>query len=260
MNNWGGELTIGLGWVYYQGPFGHTDFHQHYAVQICFPFSGSMHLESCEGECSVNAIHVVGSNVLHRFSSSSASGQVLYIEPTLITKHMSRLNINGISEMSLSPAALRILRATLSVAPTQLKPDFGLTIANLLWPQKFNEIDNEAYKPIDERISRALSRIALADHLNIKLESLASDSNLSSSRFRHLFRIEMGMSVKKYLLWCKLQRAFQSLAETESLTRASHMAGFSDSAHLSRTFKKMFGLAPVELNRVANFTTRSAIK
>ena len=29
-----------------------------------------------------------------------------------------------------------------------------------------------------------------------------------------------------------------------SLTEAAHLAGFADSAHLSRTFRAMFGVAP----------------
>lgn len=29
-----------------------------------------------------------------------------------------------------------------------------------------------------------------------------------------------------------------------SLTEAAHVAGFADSAHLSRTFRSMFGIAP----------------
>jgi AraC-like DNA-binding protein len=32
-----------------------------------------------------------------------------------------------------------------------------------------------------------------------------------------------------------------------SLTTAAHEAGFADSAHLSRTFKRMFGMTPSDL-------------
>jgi AraC-like DNA-binding protein len=33
-----------------------------------------------------------------------------------------------------------------------------------------------------------------------------------------------------------------------SLTDAAHEAGFADSAHLSRTFRRMFGVAPSSLH------------
>lgn len=32
-----------------------------------------------------------------------------------------------------------------------------------------------------------------------------------------------------------------------SLTEAAHAAGFADSAHFSRTFRRMFGVAPASL-------------
>ena len=40
------------------------------------------------------------------------------------------------------------------------------------------------------------------------------------------------------------------IAGGSPLTRAAHEAGFSDSAHLSRTFRRMFGVAPTALKMV----------
>ncbi|GAB4566709.1 MAG: hypothetical protein Tsb007_39930 [Rhizobacter sp.] len=37
---------------------------------------------------------------------------------------------------------------------------------------------------------------------------------------------------------------------SRSWTQAAHEAGFSDSAHLTRTFKRMFGLNPAALVQV----------
>jgi len=42
-------------------------------------------------------------------------------------------------------------------------------------------------------------------------------------------------------------RAVEIFAGGGSLTEAAHRAGFSDSAHLSRTFRRMFGIAAVSL-------------
>jgi AraC-like DNA-binding protein len=41
--------------------------------------------------------------------------------------------------------------------------------------------------------------------------------------------------------------ALTQIVRGVSLTTAAHEAGFADSAHLSRTFKHMFGLTPSEL-------------
>ena len=68
------------------------------------------------------------------------------------------------------------------------------------------------------------------------------------------------MPLKSYLLWAKIQRAIQLLATDRSLTRAVHAAGFADSAHLSRTFRNTFGLAPADLNRQARFLAPKTLR
>ena len=43
------------------------------------------------------------------------------------------------------------------------------------------------------------------------------------------------------------RQAVEAFAGGDSLTEAAHAAGFSDSAHFSRTFRRMFGLAAAAL-------------
>jgi AraC family transcriptional regulator len=78
------------------------------------------------------------------------------------------------------------------------------------------------------------------------LEEIAR--GLSPGRFRHLFVAETGLPHRGYVLWLRLGRAVDVFAAGGSLTDAAHDAGFADSAHLSRTFRRMFGLAPSSLN------------
>ncbi len=92
--------------------------------------------------------------------------------------------------------------------------------------------------------------IAWADkHLEgpLSLADAALTANLSAGRLRHLFVEQTGLPFKTYVLWLRLKRAVQAFANGQSLTQAAHDAGFSDSAHLSRTFRRMFGIAPASL-------------
>jgi AraC-like DNA-binding protein len=84
------------------------------------------------------------------------------------------------------------------------------------------------------------------------LHSLALKVSLSPSRLGHLFREQTGLPLRQYRLWLRLQKALQSLTQNHSLTVAAHIAYFSDSAHLSRTFRRMFGIAPSELKVESN--------
>jgi AraC-like DNA-binding protein len=76
------------------------------------------------------------------------------------------------------------------------------------------------------------------------LEELAQAVHLSPRRFRHLFVEETGMPLRSYQVWRRLLRVWELLMQGESLVHAAHAAGFSDSAHLSRTCRTMFGLSP----------------
>lgn len=84
----------------------------------------------------------------------------------------------------------------------------------------------------------------------VKLASAAGIACLSPSRARHLFAEETGLPFKAFVLWLRLERAVACYAAGHSLTEAAHLAGFADSAHLSRTFRKTFGLraSQLELN------------
>lgn len=60
----------------------------------------------------------------------------------------------------------------------------------------------------------------------------------------HLFREQTGMSIKRYLLWAKIRRAVQLMADGGPLTQIALSGGFTDAAHMSRTFQRYFGLSP----------------
>jgi AraC-like DNA-binding protein len=79
------------------------------------------------------------------------------------------------------------------------------------------------------------------------LEALASSVRLSPSRLMHVFTASIGIPLRPYLAWVRLQRAATAIVKGASMGDAAHAAGFADSAHMSRTFKRMLGVAPSSL-------------
>ncbi len=81
------------------------------------------------------------------------------------------------------------------------------------------------------------------------LEALAQVAGLSPGRLMHVFSESLGVPLRPYLLWLRLQRASGAIASGRTLGEAAHAAGFSDAAHLTRTFRRMFGTTPSALQR-----------
>ena len=63
----------------------------------------------------------------------------------------------------------------------------------------------------------------------------------------HAFTDSVGVPLRPYVLWLRLQQAMCELGGAANVTTAAQNAGFSDAAHLTRTFRRMLGLTPTEL-------------
>lgn len=107
---------------------------------------------------------------------------------------------------------------------------------------------------LDERISSTIDWIGT--HLSeqtITTEQLAGLIYLSPSRFMHLFSEQIGIPVRKYILWQRLRYSLLLMAEDSTLTKAAHGAGFTDSSHMNRTFNTMFGITPSKIFKNSRF-------
>ena len=76
----------------------------------------------------------------------------------------------------------------------------------------------------------------------VRLGALAGAADLSPDRFRHLFVEQLGIPLRRYILWRRLRLAAQRLAAGDNVTASAHGGGFSDAAHLARTIRHMFGI------------------
>jgi AraC-like DNA-binding protein len=107
--------------------------------------------------------------------------------------------------------------------------------------------EGERARAPDPRIVRWIAWVAPRLDEAISLSNAATFIGLSPGRARHLFVQQTGLPFRTYLLWLRLMRAVEIYAGRASLTEAAHGAGFADSAHLSRTFRRMFGIAAASL-------------
>jgi AraC-like DNA-binding protein len=65
---------------------------------------------------------------------------------------------------------------------------------------------------LDPRVTLVLQAIRSSENLRISLESAASRVHLSPGRFAHLFKQQVGLPFRRYMLWRKLTRAVMAIA------------------------------------------------
>lgn len=101
---------------------------------------------------------------------------------------------------------------------------------------------------IHPRVRRLLRLLReLPPDADTSLEALAQLVDLSPSRLMHVFTESIGIPLRPYLSWLKVQRAATAIVTGTPLSAAAIEAGFADAAHMSRTFRTMFGLTPSAL-------------
>ncbi len=107
--------------------------------------------------------------------------------------------------------------------------------------------------PKEERIQKVLDYIHANIDRKISTKILMEVSHLSESRLLHLFKETMGLPIRNYILWRRIRIAFYQILEGKALTAAAYIAGFSDQAHLTRTFVKTIGLPPSAILKNSKF-------
>ncbi len=114
---------------------------------------------------------------------------------------------------------------------------------------------------MDYRIRNAIALLLPDLQRNVSLHEIAACVNLSTSRFRHLFKAETGMSIVKYLKAQRLRKAKEMLEETTlSIKEIMGRIGINDKSNFARDFKNAYGLSPAQYRKACqNESTKEKI-
>jgi AraC family transcriptional regulator len=220
-------------------------FHSHHAVQVTLALDGWFELESGEQRVTAAAA-AVAPDTRHALRGAGLVAFV-FIEPesqsgrSVCRRLFGEDPLTAVSSDLLGDLPQRLAKAISDSRITDAKlTDLGRAIIERLAGGV------EVASP-DARVSKVITWVST--HLDgpVCLADAATIVNLSPDRLRHLFVQQTGLSFRTYLLWRRLLKAVAAFTNGESLTDAAHVAGFADSAHLSRTFRRMFGVAAVTL-------------
>ena len=157
-----------------------------------------------------------------------------YLEPTSARAEACRHKMSGwIGEIGVGHAAEQRLRFT------PADDESASAWLDLAAPS--------AQRTIDPRIAAAARRIREDPATTAPSSELAAEASLSESRFLHLFRDELGTSLRRYRIWVRLVHAGTAIAAGANMTEAAMKSGFASPSHLSDRFKTTFGLSASQL-------------
>lgn len=96
--------------------------------------------------------------------------------------------------------------------------------------------------PLDARVQRALDEVDVLLSGKVSADAVAEAAHLSLSQLERLFTAQLGLPVRRLVLWRRLRLAIRLILLGSNLTQAAHAAGFADAAHFSRTMRSLFGV------------------
>lgn len=235
----GGSLWIGTG-------MGRTDWHDHHAHQISFSLGGTFQFRAHATQAWQDYVgSVVPSHQKHQFECDGQIAHV-FIEPETVEGRALRARFTGSGITALAEPECR---GTIAMLIDALQRSAGIdetiSVARTAVAALVRASSPDA--AVDARVIRVIEYLRSRVRHPSSLADAAAVAALSPGRFRHVFVEETGTSFRAYVLWLRLHAAIETAMAGESWTTAAHEAGFADSAHLTRTFKRMFGINPTTL-------------
>jgi AraC-like DNA-binding protein len=229
---------------------GIVPLHAHYATQISFGSHPGIRFRTGEEEWVDYAGAIVPSNRSHMMDATPVRmTAILFVEPETregraLSERYPAHGIAAVTEDVLGEARDALFAAWREHGPRQAVADAARAVIQVLTGGLEPSVVS------DERILRAIGYIQSHLDAPLTLETLAAEVFLSPGRFRHLFVEQTGMGLRPYILWRRFLRVWELAMAGETLSAAAHGAGFADSAHLTRTSRRMFGVPPSALQMV----------
>ena len=221
--------------------------HAHHAIQIVIALDGCIAICGRDGDWRETRGIVVRPDAEHSFDCNGALGVMVFVDPE--SSEGAWLSTSLRQDITVVPdARLDSIEPELRTFAAQ--PDDTADLAALVRRCIHGLRPGLApTRRFDSRVTTVLDAIRASDDLRMSLDQAADKACLSSTRFAHLFRDQVGLPFSRYMLWRKLTRAMVAIASEGTIAAAAHAADFADAAHLTRTFYQMVGMAPSVLMR-----------
>lgn len=221
-----------------------SDFHKHYALTILISFGDPFKIITSDKNEDFYQVAIIQKNTFYSLQSSK-NDYMAFIH--IVPYSILGLNLSDNDcfikklDIKLFEDVINNIKNWYNGSDNNPKLVEDLLHAISIIPPKSNHS-----MVIDERILKSFHLIMQFDYEKLSIRMIAKEVNLSTSHFNRLFKKETGLTFRQFVLHSKLIKSISALNNQNNLTKASFIGGFSDQAHLTRTFKSNFGIKPSE--------------
>jgi AraC family transcriptional regulator len=236
----GGFLLVGRGQ-------GIVPPHEHHAIQVVIGIDGEIAIRGKKGDWRTGRGAIVRQDVEHSYNPQGRLGAMVFVDPESTEGAWLRTTLR--EDITIVPAE-RLTQCVVELRRFLETPFESLGVRDLIKHCVQNVCTGAPpSRKLDPRVTKVLAAIRASDELRMSIEDAAALAFLSPSRFAHLFKQQLGLPFRRYMLWRKMTRAMLMIGREKTIATAAAEADFADAAHLTRTFYQMVGLPPSILMR-----------
>ncbi len=226
-----------------RGPGGRSATHAHHAMHVVVALGGTLRVAPEEGEWREAHGVLTPADAPHAIDATGVDVLLVFLDPE---------SAAGASLAAVIGRASRLLDAREAAAIAGADPMAIMGPEGPAIVARFVAALGAAAIPekrrVHPRVRKALRALAArAPGDDPSLDALAADVGLSPGRFMHVFTESIGVPFRPYLAWRKVQGAAAAIASGAPLAAAAREGGFVDAGHMSRTFRRTFGVPPSAL-------------
>jgi AraC family transcriptional regulator, arabinose operon regulatory protein len=242
-------LFLWDGLILFVGDGIETNSRNHHAMQIAISADKPLSMKAKNGNWNNYNSLLISPNCSNQLKADDC--RIIYICVDPLTNLAKKIKLKFLDSALYNPLPMELTGKFVKDLTKLLdQQDNCKLIFNILMRLLFDLSGNESVSlglSMDKRIIKVVNLIKQTDKKSLSLKFLSESVFLSENRLIQLFKKQVGISIRRYILWNRLNLAVEKIKNMEPLTDAAYSSGFSNPSHFNVTFLKMFGISLPEL-------------
>jgi len=226
-----------------RGPGARSDLHAHHAMHLVLALDGELKTRASRTGPWVSSAGVLTApDVAHAIDALGVDVLIVFLDPeSAAGAALSELQRGSLRAIDAGERAALLGAADPRAIMRADGAEWTRTVLQTLGGLQV------APRAVHPRVRRLLRLMRSSEQRDASLAALAQAVGLSPGRLMHVFTESIGIPLRPYIAWLKLQRAAAAVVSGMPLAAAAQAAGFTDAPHMSRTFRRMLGTTPSQL-------------